>query len=386
MITQLYNIEDIVQCNFSKIKIVGSFLKQRKSLSRGKEYLKTELFYNYECVDCGNTGVIEQSHLKSGRGCNSPIHKEVFKVTVGVNDITTTDKWMIDYLSNKNDAYKYSKGSNKKISIKCPNCGTEKVIVISAFNRNFSCSKCGDGISFGEKVFYNVLDQLNIDFDTQFLQDWSNGRIYDFVFRCNEINYLVEVDGSQHFIASGFSVSLDEQIQIDREKDKLALDNGYKLVRIDCKISDIKYIRESISNSELKKVLNLDCINWNNCLAYAVKSKVKEVCDLYNSGIKSTVEISKMIKISYNTVTDYLKLGANLNWTSYTTKDNNIRNAMSNAKKVYCMENDTEYESITDCIEKFKNHGIKLSRSCLADVCNGKVKSNKHKGYHFRFL
>ena len=52
-------------------------------------------------------------------------------VQSGINDIFTTDNWMIKYFKNTNDTKKYSHYSQKKIDVKCPCCNTEKKYEIS---------------------------------------------------------------------------------------------------------------------------------------------------------------------------------------------------------------------------------------------------------------
>ena len=79
-------------------------------------------------------------------------------VLKGYNDIATTDSWMIEFFLNKEDAYNYKSGSNKKIDMVCPRCGNIKkeFIYILKEQHGFSCPCCSDGISFPEKLLTNL--------------------------------------------------------------------------------------------------------------------------------------------------------------------------------------------------------------------------------------
>ena len=78
--------------------------------------------------------------------------------------------------------YNIGVGCINKIEFICPRCGT---IITQSVNNvirsGLSCKKCGDGISFGEKFIFNILEQLNLNFDTHIMFPWSNHRIYDII-------------------------------------------------------------------------------------------------------------------------------------------------------------------------------------------------------------
>ena len=83
-------------------------------------------------------------------------------VVIGVNDIATTHPHVIELLANKEDAYKYTFGSHKKVLTKCPVCGATKEMVIEDFiRRGVSCKKCGDSISYPNKFAHEFFDQLS---------------------------------------------------------------------------------------------------------------------------------------------------------------------------------------------------------------------------------
>ena len=71
-------------------------------------------------------------------------------------------------------------------------------------------------------------------------------------------NYIIEVDGGFHKrVHNKSKLTLNDIKYIDSMKDKLAVDNGYKLIRIAAYESDMDYMKNSIINSTLSKIYNL---------------------------------------------------------------------------------------------------------------------------------
>lgn len=65
------------------------------------------------------------------------------KVLTGINDISTTRPDLVKYFKNKNEATKYTSGSEKIINVICPECGYEAKIKIGNLSRfGFSCNGC----------------------------------------------------------------------------------------------------------------------------------------------------------------------------------------------------------------------------------------------------
>ena len=122
--------------------------------------------------------------------CNGAI------VVPGINDIATTDPWMIKYLVDPEDAYKYTRSSAKKVKVKCPYCGRvkDKSITLNKLHRNQSVScSCNDGISYPNKLMFNLLEQLEVEFETEYSPDWIGNRKYDFYIPSMKL--IIEMDG-----------------------------------------------------------------------------------------------------------------------------------------------------------------------------------------------
>jgi len=281
-----YNIDDIINTYSSNIKLINKYIDNK--LNRR---------YDYLCLNCSNKDSLTERDLLRGTGCNvcCPIPR---KVLIGYNDIATTNSWMVKSMIDKTNATKYTYGGSQRILFKCLECGEQKLMKIcDFFDRGICCNKCGDGISFPNKIAYNVLSQLKIDFDVEKMFEWciyidpkknkkSKGR-YDFYFKFDNKEYIVEMDGEFHTKDNGMSGQKAEDAKyIDNMKDELAEQNNIKVIRIDCCPSSLEHIKESILNSELSTLFDLSNINWDECNKYALSTKVREVCDLWNSGIK----------------------------------------------------------------------------------------------------
>lgn len=359
----------------------------------------------------------------------------------------------LKYWSDKNtkSPYEYSCYSNDKVWFKCIDCGFEKEMAICDFSKySFVCNSCGDGFSYPSKFMFYVLNKLPIDFITEYNPSWCKyefkGELrqgyYDFYFESNNKKYIIETDGRWHNDDNNLSgQTAKESKLIDDYKDKLAKEHGIEVVRINCEISSLKWIKSSIMSSILVELFDLSQINWSECVEFAVSSRVKEACELWNSGVKSTTEIAKIMNISGKTVREYLKQGTNdLKWCNYITRmeitksDKEktlqlwnsgvhdleiIKNSLNvntiasirrylnefakkglcnynkklienkpkestNVKSIIIVETNQKFNSLTDLSEKSEElFGVKFSISGISSVCSGR-KNTLH-GYHIMY-
>lgn len=359
-----YKIGDtLTEVNSGKLKILEQLrIKKSKWNEKG---------YKYQCLKCGNIDDILEGSLNRHVGCNVCSNQ---KVLVGYNDMWTTNPNLAKLLENPEDGYKYMQNSTKRVDWKCPNCGNIiKNKKIGAINHyGLSCSKCGDGISYPEKFMFNILEQLEIDFLTQLSKatfKWCGKYFYDFYI--SNMNCIIETHGSGHYTKTFETCggkTLEKEQENDKIKKELALQNGIKeenYIIIDCKYSELEYIKSNIMNSELPKLLSFkeEDINWLKCHEYACKSRVKEICNLWNDGIKSTIKISKISDLCQCTIIKFLKKGAKLGWCDYDAnkakKDGQRRNDTENNKrKVICLNNNIVYKSMAKAERETNSKGI----------------------------
>ena len=293
-----------------------------------KEHIKKrtikEKWYKLKCNICSYDNVeINENNLSRGRGC--PCCRG-FKIVVGINDIPTTDPWMVDYFQGGyNEAKQYTSGSGKKIYPICPICKRikDKPMQINAIHRIHSIGCiCYDGIPYPEKFLMSILKQSNISFVYQLSKstfNWCDKYRYDFYLP--DYNCIIETNGIQHYEESTLTKrTLFEEQQNDRFKKKLALENGINdYFTINCSISSSQYIINNIKeNCTLSSILNIDNIDINQCEMDSLKNKVYEVCQIKNKNpTYSTSDIGKIVNLERSTVKKYLKIGTSINLCNY---------------------------------------------------------------------
>ena len=321
----------------------------------------------------------------------------------GYNDIATTDPWMCEYIVNEEDWYKYSKGSNQKVYIKCPYCKTEKYYKISSLNTYHSIGcNCEDNISFSEKFIFKILKDINLDFTWHYSKsdcNWlkNNNKTYDFYFKLNDEEYIIESHGLQHYEYQGRGRTLEEEQTNDQYKYNLAIQNGVKpenYIVIDFRESTLEWGKEHILNSRLNEIFDLSIIDWIQCEEYALKNIVKEVCDYWHKHYEINREninfndLEKVFKLSSTTLRNYVKKGTKLNWCNYDkqefVKDKIGKSNRDNAKKYKLFINKEEFEgeyTIREFIDIFsERYGENFTRQGIeTSIKRNTLYKNKYK-------
>lgn len=327
--------QDITGCNLSFVKRknfmyeVGQTLQRKNQnfLILEKQYAENNLNRKYfcECDKCSAKIWLSEAHLKSG-GC--PVcHGK--KTIIGVNDIPTTEPWMVKYFQGgKNEAEKYTRSSTEKLNFVCPDCGRVKqnaIAIQKLYQRHLLSCECGDGFSFPEKIMLNLLKQLNISFNYQFFDDWCfyyKGNVrkkcyYDFEFEVGGVKYIIEMDGGFHYSNTNISKLKDVE-EIDNIKNFLAKNNGYRIFRVNCKTSDFDFIKNSLIK-DLGEIFCLDTVDWSDILKKSLNNLVKEVCTMFESDTSLTcVDVAKKMGLSASCISTYLKKGKQVGFTLYT--------------------------------------------------------------------
>ncbi|EGT3618567.1 hypothetical protein FJ641_04030 [Clostridium perfringens] len=366
------------------------------------EYKKamTKIKVRHNCKKCHyHEWNIRPNDLLHGNGC--PVCGGNRKVVLGINTIWDTDRWMVDLGVSEEDAKKYKSKSQKKIIVKCPDCGREKKIAIYDIctSKSIRCS-CGNGKSYPEKFVMNILEQLDIEFETEYKPKWSNNKRYDFYIK--NASCIIETHGEQHYNGSFEKIGgriLKEERANDKYKGEIALANEIKYyIELDCKESKLEYIKNSILNSELNDLFDLSKVNWTNCAEFANKNIVKEVCDYWNNkrDDETTTDISIFFNLNYHTIWSYLKRGRKLGWCNYDPKKerrkvagkNGKMNGEMRSKKVEIFKAGSSlgiFNSVTELERKSEElFGIKLINSNISMVSTGKKR--QYKGFTFKYV
>lgn len=291
-------------------------------------------YYKIQCNKCGFDSSenyylgeyrdeywIEERSMKSGAGCGCCSSQ--FCVT-GINDMWTTNPEVAELLEDKEEGCKNCIGTNRKLNFKCPNCGSIRSLRPHDVKKygKVTCI-CSDSFSYPEKFTYCLLKQLGVNFIWQYSSHdckWiRDRRKYDFYFKLNNEEYIIETHGMQHYessfvrINSNRNRSLKEEQDNDKYKYEMAINNGIKpqnYIVIDFRESNLEWGKEHIINSKLCSLFNLNFVNWKECNSYALSSKVVEVCKLKESNPNYTVkDICKITGIGVTSVRNSLKNG-----------------------------------------------------------------------------
>ena len=246
------------------------------------------------------------------------------KLIKGINDIATTHPQYVQYFENIEDAYTHSYGSGAYVNMICPNCGYRKRVRInSIFDQRFFCPFCSDGISYAEKLFLILLKDLDIEFKTQYKFKNFNFK-YDIIINNN---IIVELHGKQHYEDSGW-FSYNKQHENDIVKYDIAVINGFEYNKnyfvIDCRYSDIKWVKKQIEDSNLfnKLEVDIDGINWKEIDFKAQKSYKIKAIELWNSNEDyTTTMIGKELGLDKQSIVKYLKWGSENGLCIYNAKE-----------------------------------------------------------------
>ena len=316
------------------------------------------------------------------------------RVRVGINDIATTHPYLVKYFVNKEDAYKHSQGSNKRVETICPDCNKiRKRKICDLTRRGFVCKYCSDGLSYPEKFIINLLLQLNIKYKKEYSPSWIKPKRYDFYIP--KFNMIIEVNGKQHYSdISNFSSTggrdLKQEQANDKYKKEVALKNDIKhYIELDCRESNLEWIQNSILNSELAELFDLSNVNWTTCHKGSIKNIAREICYMYNTRTKDVLEIKNITKINRNTIVKYLKQGTRLGWCNYdisiSKKIGKDKSSKAKMKKILSIENGQIFEGCNALSRDSKRiFNVFLQPACISNVCNGKQKH--HKGFTFKYV
>lgn len=316
--------------------------------------------------------------MPNGTGC--PICSN-HRVLIGFNDMWTTNPEQAKLLDDPEDGHRYTQSSGQNVDWKCAECKT--VIrdrrISSICRQGLSCPKCSDGVKFPEKFMYNLLRESNIDFEFDIERDWTQGKRYDFYLP--KYNWIIEMHGGQHY-GVGFSSFegariLEEEQENDAFKENLAKRNGIaNYIVIDARKSTVKWIKASILNSSLKDIIGN--IDFEEIGQLASNSFIKEACDLWDSGFRSTSQIASIMKLEASAIRAYLKRGVEIGWSNYCPKKALRMSALmaskSRVKPVAQLERDLSlikmWESATEA-ERY----VGVNNSEIISTCRGKRKT-----------
>ena len=301
-----------------------NILLYQKKINSQMKFLKSNVFKSATkkmkvvCTKCGKEDLKSWAEVKNRDTC-SYCCKNPTKVSFETS-IAGKRPDLVKFFKNPKDAEGITVMSDKKVKLKCPDCGHEKEMTAGKLTeRRFACTKCGDGISIPEKFTGNVLEQLNLDFKREKTFEWSKKYRYDFYLE--KENVIVETHGGQHYENkhSFIKISLKERQAIDKEKKELALKNGIKrYIEINCANTTLEILKKELKKS-LGNFFDLKKIDWQKAKLATQNSIMKKTCKHWekNKGKQTIKEMAKELNISESAFFKYRKIGAEIGLCEY---------------------------------------------------------------------
>lgn len=374
-------IQDIKEIN-PNVKILGVYKTARLPIQ-------------CKCLKCGyEEWYPTPDMLRRKSGCPACYGRVARK---NENDVFTTRKDLLKYLKNKNEGIGVLPNSMRRVIWKCPDCNTEVVDSFRNVNQcGFKCKMCGDGFSYPEKIIRAFLFQIGRTFDLQKKFKWSNGKIYDFYIP--SLSCIIETHGIQHYEESfNFtnnnrkSRSLKEERLNDIYKKELAISNGIKhYIELDCRESNIEYIKNSIISSDIINIINIKKIDWDSCNDYYNKSLQIRALEIWNktNSIKSIME---ELKISNTTIALYLSNLRDIGLCDYDPMKNFekskflSKNVPHSTKFLRCIETNRVFNGLHECADFLKENSDRRTIDHLKIKLSCEDGSEQY-GLHFEYV
>lgn len=340
---------------------------------------------NIICDKCGYEYTLTPLNYKNGSRCPVCAGK---KVIYGINDIFTTHPESAKLFYDKEDAKKYTYKSVSFARFECNVCGNvEKKKIRDVLEKGMNCSVCGDGVSYPNKFITSLLSEIGIVFEAEKKFDWSENKRYDHYIE--SLGIIIENHGGQHYSkSSGVFKNHNNSIKSnDIFKKELALQNGIRhYIELDCRYSELKWIKQSVMGSSLPKLLNFkeEDVEWKVCGEHACKNLMHDVVKM--RGTHTTKEISNVLGVSGTTILEYtykaIKLGL-LEENCIRARKSNGELYVSTNNEVIVYRNGVEvcrFNSINELDKKSKNTlGILINRNIASECIN--LKRDNYKGY-----
>lgn len=334
----------------TKEEFIKALHKLHPHIHLASQYKSMKERASFSCDICDNVWTVRAGNLlgygrKKPTGCAVCSKKRIGPPPKYINSIWASPIFSRDWSKYFDEEFMktHTVQSNEYVDIPCPDCGKNKHIKIcNLYQRGFRCT-CNSRSSYPNKFVYSVFNQLGVDFQAEYNDNWTNGKQYDMYNE--ELSLIVENNGIQHYENAKFTNrTLVEEQENDAYKCRLAIEHGIQhYVILDCRYSEIQWIKNSIMNSDLPTLLHFseEDIDWNKAEQDAVKNLVREVCEEWEKEKSYDYRVvGKKFHISKSTVQDYLALGAKHGWCSYNP---NWRD-----RSVYCFQFDKEWPRVSD--------------------------------------
>ena len=297
---------------------------------------------------------VTPNDYKNGYGCGVCCGRIVVE---GVNDLATNrPEIAIEWHPTKIGDLKPTRvtcKSNKKVWWLCLDCGYEwEATIATRTSYDTSCSRCGDGISRPNKVMALVVEALGLNYELEYVVEGYSQ--YRFDIYLPDYKQAMENDGGQHY------AYLDDKLKdkkiwnnktgmeihyIDLGKESVLMNEGLGLIVVDCRESNIDYIRNSVENHPFFQQFDLSNINWEEIDIQTQKSKKIEVCRYWkeqkevNKDLTPSI-VAEIFNIDKTTIVRWLTWGNESGLCTYSGEDERKTNTRRQSKFVYLVKPD----------------------------------------------
>lgn len=331
--------------------------------------------------------------LLNKRGCPYCKNKKI--LSNKENSIGAKYPELLKYFINPEEAFKYSIGSRKKFYFKCPKCNKLKSTPISTYNLlffGFTCEFCKDTSSIPNKFIREVVRQLLEikeidDYQLEYSPEWAKPYRYDCYIKKDNLNILIEMDGVQHKKDKGvYSKGVKERDQI---KNKLAEQNNFALIRIDCENTNFNNLKYLLLKSNIVNLINFNNIDWEKVKINIQENLMNKICEEYNKyDYISLKELAKIFHVTSKTVENMLKLGDEIKLCKYDKASHNRNGKSRSLKKridIYDLNKNLviSIDSKTNTYQWIKENTGGCKISYVNDCLNNKRFS--YKNYIFKY-
>ena len=281
----------------------------------------------------------------------------------------------------------------------CPRCGyiKKEVLIANLTFHGFSCPKCGDGVSYPEKLMSLVLKALGIKYKVQHMFD---GYRYKYDFYLIDYDIIIEVHGGQHYKDCSRSPSwksYEDEHENDLVKYDLAVLNGYEYNKnyfvINAKKSNINCIRNSIEQCEFFKQFDLSNIDWQEIDKQAQTSQKIDICKCWKEQKEinkdlTVTDLAKEFGVSNVTIRNYLTWGDDNGLCEYNAKQERQAQIKRNSIFVVLVKPYGEkwFEEPMSQTELARKSGIHQTTICDYTNSGKPLKRDSHAKYDPKYI
>ena len=291
-------VDNFGEYSFKEGEIVGDSIVLEKTYVTNKNKFQ-EKSYVLKCLETKNTYTMTEANLKQGKNSPYVSNKRLWR-----GNSLANNKHILPFLLDIRDAHRYSISSNKPLQLRCPNCGKCKTVnsISKLKYSNFSCSLCGKGVSYPEKVMTAILELNNVEYIPQ--KKFKDLGAYRFDFYLPKYNMVIETHGMQHYEDVEY-LNSERTWESDRIKKDYCIHNNINYVEIDSRYSDLSYILKDVNRK-----LGFLSISIKGIQSFVSKSfiyDIERIKTLYVKEKLSAIKVGELVGVSEATINRLLR-------------------------------------------------------------------------------